>query len=48
MHVDHPAALADLEHQGVGGDERVRADVQRAVPKVDHLAVQFLGHLADR
>ena len=25
VHVDHPAALADLEHQRVGGDERVRA-----------------------
>ena len=28
VHVDHPPALADLEHQGVGGHERVRAGVQ--------------------
>jgi hypothetical protein len=43
--VDHPAALADLEHEGVGGEERVRAGVQWAVPKVGHLGVEVLGHL---
>ena len=47
VHVDHPAALADLQDQGVGGDERVRPGVQRAVPKVGDLAVQVPGHLAD-
>jgi hypothetical protein len=25
VHVDHPAALADLQHQRIGGRERVRA-----------------------
>ena len=29
VHVDDPAALADLQHQRVRGDERVRAGVQR-------------------
>ena len=31
VHVDHPAALADLEHQGVGGHERVGPGVQGPV-----------------
>ena len=30
VHVDRAAAFADLEHQRVGGDEGVRAGVQRA------------------
>jgi hypothetical protein len=46
MDVDHPAALADLEDQGVGGHERVGPGVQRAVPEVRDLAVEVLGHLA--
>jgi hypothetical protein len=29
MHIDHPPALADLEHQGVRGDEGVRALIER-------------------
>jgi len=47
VHVDHPAALADLEHQGVGGDEGVRAGVQPPVAEVGDLGVEVLGHLAD-
>ena len=34
VHVDHPAALADLEHQRVRRDERVRAGVQRPRPEL--------------
>jgi hypothetical protein len=33
VHVDHPTALADLEHQRVCGEERVRAGVQQAGPE---------------
>jgi hypothetical protein len=47
VHVHHPAALADLEHQGVGGHERVGPGVERAVPEVGDLRVEVLGHLAD-
>ena len=46
VHVDHPATLADLEHQGVGGHERVRAGVQRPGPKRLDGGVEFLGHHA--
>jgi hypothetical protein len=28
---DHPVALADLEHESAGGNERVGAGVQRSV-----------------
>ena len=39
--------FADLEHQGVGGHERVRAGIQR--PGAERLdgGVEFLGHHAD-
>jgi hypothetical protein len=47
VHVDHPAALADLEHEGVGGQERVGPAVQGPVPEVRDLPVEILGHLAD-
>jgi collagen type II alpha len=47
VHADHPAALADLEHQGVGGDEGVRPLVEGAVAEVGDLGVEVLGHLAD-
>ena len=30
VHPDHPPALTDLQHQGVGGHERIRALVERA------------------
>ena len=43
----HPAAFPDLEHQGVGRDERVRALVQRAGPERLDLLVQVLGHHRD-
>ena len=46
VHVDHPAALADLEHQRVGGHERVRAGVQRAGAERLDVRVEVLGHLA--
>src|SRR6201988_1799428 len=44
MHVDHPPRLADLEHQGVGGHERVWAGSQRPGPKRLDGGVEFLGH----
>jgi hypothetical protein len=47
VHAHHPAALADLQDQRVGGHERVGTGVQRAVPEVGDLGVQVLGHLAD-
>src|SRR3954454_12975121 len=47
VHVDHPAALTNLQDEGVGGQKRVRTLVQRAVPEVRDLAVEVLGHLAD-
>jgi hypothetical protein len=47
VHACHPAALLHLQHEGVGGDERVGAGVQRAVPEVGDLVVEVAGHLAD-
>jgi hypothetical protein len=47
VHVDHPATLADLEDQRVGGHERVRTGVQRPGSKGLHRGVEFLGHDAD-
>jgi hypothetical protein len=47
VHVDDSAALADLEDQGVGGDERVGPGVQGAVPEGRDLLVKVAGHLAD-
>ncbi|SNR99771.1 hypothetical protein SAMN06272737_1612 [Blastococcus mobilis] len=47
VHVDHPAALADLEHQGVGGDEGVGPGIQRPVAELGDLRVEVPGHLAD-
>ena len=44
MHVDHPAALADLEDQGVSSDEGVRAAVQRPAAEGLHRGVEFFGH----
>ena len=46
VHTDHPAALADLQHEGVGGHERVWAGIEGAVPEVGDLGVEVLGHLA--
>src|SRR3954470_12227097 len=47
VHADHPAALADLQHERVGGDERVGPGVQRPVAEVRDVGVEILGHLAD-
>lgn len=47
VHVDHPPALTDLEHQGVRGDERVGALIERAGPELLDLGVQLLGHGRD-
>ena len=47
VHVHDPAALADLQRQGVGGNERVWAGVQRAGPEVGDLLVELLGHDRD-
>jgi len=46
MDVHHPTALADLEHQRVGGDERVGAGIKRAGPKRLDLSVELFGHHA--
>jgi hypothetical protein len=40
----HPAALADLHGQRVGGHERVRASIQRAGPELLDVLVEVLGH----
>src|SRR5512133_3280078 len=45
MHVDRAACFADLQHQRVGGNEGVRAGVQRPSPKRLHLGVEIFGHL---
>ena len=45
--VHHAAALADLQHQRVRGDERVGPGVQRPGPERLHLLIQIPGHLAD-
>jgi hypothetical protein len=47
VHRHHPAALTHLQHQSVGGDERVRAGVQRAGAERLDLLVQLAGHDAD-
>jgi hypothetical protein len=47
VHVDHPTGLSDFEDQRVGGDERVRAGIQRSGAKRFHGGVEFLGHHAD-
>jgi hypothetical protein len=47
VHVDDAAAFADLEHEGVGGDEGVRAGVQRAGAKRRDVFVEVTGHDAD-
>ena len=44
VHVDHPAPFANLEHQGVGGQEGVRAGIERAGAKRLDSVVEFLGH----
>ncbi len=47
VHPHHPAALADLEHQGVGGNERLGAGVQRPVTELGDLLIEVAGHLRD-
>jgi hypothetical protein len=47
MDVDHPPGLSDLQHQGVSGQERVRALIQRPGAERLHLGVQVFGHDAD-
>ena len=48
MHVDHPPGLADLEDQGIGSHERVRAGIQRpAAERRDAKIVRSLMSVAD-
>jgi hypothetical protein len=47
VHVDHPAALTNLKHQGVRGDERVRALVERPPAELPDLGVELGGHHRD-
>ncbi|ANS31820.1 hypothetical protein R1CP_36070 (plasmid) [Rhodococcus opacus] len=44
VHVHHPPVLPDLEDEGVGGDERVRAGVQGSATERLHLGVEVLRH----
>jgi hypothetical protein len=45
--VDDPAAFADFEHEGVGGDERVRAGDLRPGAERRDVFVEVAGHHAD-
>lgn len=45
VHPDDAAVLAHLEHQGVGGDERVRAGVEGSGAKRLDLLIEVLDHL---
>jgi hypothetical protein len=47
VHVHDPAAFTDLQHQRVGGDERVRARVQRAGAERRDVFVEVAGHHGD-
>ena len=47
VHVHDPAGLADLEHQGVGGQERVRAGVEWPGAERGHLLVEIGRHRRD-
>jgi len=47
VHRDHPAALADLEGERVGGHERVGAGVEWAGPERLDLLVELSGHHTD-
>ena len=47
VHVDHPAAFVDLQHQRVGGHERVGTLVQPTGAERLDLAVKVAGHLRD-
>jgi hypothetical protein len=42
-----PTAFADLEDQGVGGDERVRALIEGAGAERRDVFVEVAGHDAD-
>lgn len=46
VHADHAAALADLQHQGIGCDERERPRVVQAPgAELLDMLVEVLGHL---
>ena len=47
VHVHDPAALADLEHQGISGQEGVGAGVEWAGAEVGDLGVELGGHDRD-
>ena len=47
VHVHDPAGLADLDRERVDPDVRVRACVERALPKRGDLGVKVRGHLRD-
>jgi hypothetical protein len=44
VHVDDTALLADLEHQRVRGDERVRPGIQGPAAERLDRGVELLGH----
>ncbi|OCQ85388.1 hypothetical protein A4260_11025 [Streptococcus pneumoniae] len=44
VHPDDAACLAHLEHQGVGGEEGIRAGIERAGPKRLYGFVELFGH----
>jgi hypothetical protein len=45
VHVDRPPGLADLQHQRIRGDDRVRPGVQRPGPECLYRRVEIPGHL---
>ena len=48
VHRHHPATFADLEHEGVGGDERVRTRLfQAAGAELLHVLIELGGHHRD-
>jgi hypothetical protein len=44
VHVDHPSAFADLEHERIGRDEGVGTLVEWAVVELGHGGVELGGH----
>lgn len=47
MHPDHPPTLADLEHEGVGGEEGVGPGIERPGPERLHRGIEVGSHPRD-
>lgn len=48
VHPDNPTTFADLQHEGVGGEERVAPGVQWPVPEVRDVGVEVLRRRDER